>query len=373
MNRLTNFEPIAEHYVKPEKPTGKIIDYVVFCGSEILPEIQKKKSLVILSLFNPLLSLFSDTFHAHVRKKFYELFASLPDGSVIYDLGYHVVNDQTPSLIAKVYRELNHSGINIIVLSSVNDINTLLYNSIKRHNKAISFSEASPFLPLKDQPEGSGLRQILSDPDNNLFNYSNLGMQSFLNSTASQDLFRKMLFDTYRMGVLNKDLSVSEPVIRDSHIFIFDIESVKVSDAPATGLANPTGFSGFDACRMSRFAGISEKNRTFCINNLPQNDDPLSSTSFLTAQMLWYFTEGWFNRKTEIPSTRNKNFNVFITETDQYGTFTFLQSQISDRWWLQIETLKGKKITISCLKDDYLETLKGGIPEKFIKFYQKIS
>jgi formiminoglutamase len=373
MNWLVNFEPVTEHYVKPEDPSGKIIDYVVFCGGEIIPEIRKKNSIVVFSLLNPLLSLFSDTFHAHVRKKFYDLFASLPEGSVIYDLGYHIVNDQTPTLISKVCKELNNAGNNFIVLSSVTGINTLLYNSIKRHNKTISISEASPILPLNDYAEQSGLREILSDPDNNLFNYSNLGMQSFLNSTSSQDLFRKMLFDTYRMGVLNKDIAASEPVIRDSHIFIFDIESVRVSDAPASGLANPTGFSGFDACRMSRFAGISEKNRTFCINNLPQNDDPLSTTSFLTAQMLWYFTEGWFNRKIEIPSIRNKNFNVFITETEQYGTFTFIQSQISDRWWLQIDTLKGKKITISCLKDDYLETLKGGIPEKFIKFYQKIS
>ena len=373
MSWIKEFNKVDEFFPKSQKRSGKVIDHVEFYDGKSIEQVNSKKCLFVFSVINPALSLFTDSIHFQIRRTFYNLYTSLPNDAVIFDLGYHVLNDSTFSVIDELYKELHNTKNNFVLLSSVNDANTLLYYSIKRHNKIVSVSETSPFLPFGEEQEMKGLKGIISDPDNNLFNYSNLGMQTFLNSTTSQDKFRKMLFDTYRMGLLKSDISIAEPVIRDSHLFLFDLNSVMVSDAPASSLANPTGFSGFEACRLSRYAGISEMNQTFCINKLPETDDKNATTSFLVAQMLWYFSEGWFNRKPERPGSKTKGFNIFITETADYGTFTFLQSQISDRWWLQIESLKGKKITISCLKEDYLETLKGEIPEKFIKFYQKIS
>ena len=372
MNWLDHFEPIRDCFVSNVKQSGKLIDFVRFLDNTEEKLNLTNNSIVVISLQQPILSSFSDSFHMLVRRKFYNLYASLPLGSEIYDLGYHTFTDSSPDILRKMFKDINSLNINVIILSSVNNVNTLLYNTIKKQYKSITIAEVSPELPTTSKTESAGFKKIISDPDNNLFNYTNLGMQAFLNSTANQDLFRKLLFDTIRMGTLQKDISLSEPVIRDSQIFSFDFNSIKVSDAPATDLGNPTGLSGFDACHISRFAGVSEKNRIFCLNRTPLNDDISSASSFMAAQMLWFYTEGFFNRITEKPNSTNKNFNTFLTETEEYGTLTFFQSHISNRWWVQIEISGAKKIIISCLKNDYLDTLKGEIPEKFIKLFQKI-
>lgn len=364
---------VSDYFVSGEKVLGRVMDHVRFAGHDNIDTLKdQKQAVAILSVSPPALSDFSDTFSMQVRQRFYSLCSSFPAKATLFDLGYHVMSDGSARILSEMLEWLISLKINVVILSSVRGINTLLYNAIKKQGKQVLITGVSPYLPLSDESgDADGFRKIISDKDNRLFNYTNLGMQSFLNTTKNQDIYRKMLLDSIRMGILVKDLSPAEPAVRDSHIFSFDFNAVRFSDAPATTLANPAGFSAYDSCRLCRFAGVSEKNRIFCLDHLPACYDPHNSSSFLAAQMLWYYCEGHFHRIPENPATQKKNFNVFLTETPEYGTLTFFQSQISDRWWVQMDIPGYKKVMLSCLKEDYLETMNGEIPEKLIRFYQK--
>ena len=47
---------------------------------------------------------------------------------------------------------------------------------------------------------------------NNLFNYSNIGYQTYFNSQEELDLLNSLFFDAYRLGEV-KDLTKVEPII----------------------------------------------------------------------------------------------------------------------------------------------------------------
>lgn len=364
---------VSDYFTSGNKQQGKVMDHVRFAGYENIDSVKDhKQAIALLSVSAPVLSDLSDTFTMQVRRRFYSLSSPFPAKATLIDLGYYIMPQDPDETFSEIIDRLISLKINVVILSSVKDINTLLYNAIKKQGKQVLITGVSPYLPLSEESgDADGFRKIITDKDNRLFNYTNLGMQSFLNTTRNQDRYRKMLLDSVRMGMLVKDLSPAEPVIRDSQIFSFDLNAVKVSDAPAAELANPVGFSAYDACRLCRFAGVSEKNRIFCLDHLPAYDDPHNSSSFLTAQMLWYYCEGHFHRIPENPASQKKNFRIYLTETQEYGTLTFFQSQLSDRWWVQMEIPGYKKVMLSCLKEDYMETMNGEIPEKLIRFYQK--
>jgi hypothetical protein len=52
---------------------------------------------------------------------------------------------------------------------------------------------------------------IIKEP-NNLFNYSNIGYQTYYNSQEEIDLIEKLYFDAYRLGEVCNNITIAEPV-----------------------------------------------------------------------------------------------------------------------------------------------------------------
>ncbi len=48
---------------------------------------------------------------------------------------------------------------------------------------------------------------------NNLYNYSNIGYQTYFTSQEEIDLMEKMFFDAYRLGDVGADITIAEPVL----------------------------------------------------------------------------------------------------------------------------------------------------------------
>lgn len=377
MSSFSEFIPVEQYFHKG-RSTGKIIDQVVFAAKDFKLDDIPSGSLVIFSLQHPSLSDITDTLPLRIRKRFFDLFLPAAPVFQIYDLGILYANDSGRKTLTNVTNALVSKKITTIILSSQKEVHTLLYKGLEKALKSVCITEASTILPFgegnpKSKENTSWLKEVISKPGNKLFNFSNLGMQGFMNPLKNQDLFRKLLFDSIRMGSLQQDMTTAEPVVRDSDLFIFDMNVVKASDAPAVLMPNPNGLSGFDACRFARFAGTSERMKIFCVDNMAEQDDGAMITSFLMAQMLWFFTEAYYGRIPEQPKIKQKEFNTFVVETEHEGSFVFLQSRISDRWWVQIESLSGKKMTISCLKKDYLDMTLGEIPERLMKYLNKIA
>ena len=75
----------------------------------------------------------------------------------------------------------------------------------------------------------SYLSKIVLDEPNNLFNFSNIGYQTYYNSQEEIDLIEKLYFDAYRLGEISNNIELAEPTFRDADIVSIDLNSVKSS------------------------------------------------------------------------------------------------------------------------------------------------
>jgi hypothetical protein len=148
-------------------------------------------------------------------------------------------------------------------------------------------------------------------------------------------------------------------------------------DAPATGKPSINGYYGEDICQLSRYAGISEKVSTFSLFNLVPELDTNRQTASLAAQIVWYFFNGFSERKNEYPLLRSKKFQKFIVNVDGINDgITFYKSPKTQRWWVEINYVVNndeRSRLISCTKEDYQKAARNEIPERWWKFYQKFN
>ena len=103
------------------------------------------------------------------------------------------------------------------------------------------------------------LSKIITHQPNFLFNYTNIGYQTYFVDQKAIELMKNLYFDTYRLGVVRSNLQEVEPIVRNADMLCFDISSIKQSDAPGNGNASPNGFYGEEACQITRYAGLSDK------------------------------------------------------------------------------------------------------------------
>ena len=87
----------------------------------------------------------------------------------------------------------------------------------------------------------SYLSKVVMNQPNNLFNFSNIGYQTYFNSQEEIELLDSLFFDTYRLGEVSNSMQIAEPLMRDADIVSVDLSSVKNADAPANNNATPNG------------------------------------------------------------------------------------------------------------------------------------
>jgi arginase family enzyme len=67
------------------------------------------------------------------------------------------------------------------------------------------------------------LGKIILHQPNYLFNYSNIGYQTYLVDTNSLQMMNQLFFDSYRLGQVRDKIEESEPIIRQADMISFDI------------------------------------------------------------------------------------------------------------------------------------------------------
>jgi arginase family enzyme len=218
----------------------------------------------------------------------------------------------------------------------------------------------------------SYMSKIITDKPNNLFNFSNIGYQSYFNAQEEIDLMERLFFDAYRLGELINDIKLAEPILRNAHMVSMDVRSIKASEMGYSDNFSPNGFTGREICAIARYAGISD---TVCVFGLYEMDNTAQSNQ-LMAQIIWYFIEGTNFRVMESPRSNSKYFTKYTvpTETEQ---LIYYKSHFTDRWWVEVPSilpLNTKTETTSllpCTEKDYLDACDQNIPERWFKAYKK--
>jgi arginase family enzyme len=218
----------------------------------------------------------------------------------------------------------------------------------------------------------SYLTKIVLDEPNNLFNFCNVGYQTYYNSQEEIDLVEKLFFDSYRLGDVCNNISIAEPVFRDADIISLDLTSIKTSDSGNFRSFIPNGFSGKEICSLARYAGLSDKVSCLGIFNHGDTDQE----SKLTSQIIWYFIEGFHYRSNEYPFGSKDNYLKYIVPLEDQE-LVFYKSHKTGRWWIEIPYLstantKLKKNTLlPCSHEEYLAACQHEIPERWWKAQRK--
>ena len=234
--------------------------------------------------------------------------------------------------------------------------------------------------PDEDTTNTAYLGKIILHQPNFLFNYSNIGYQTYLVDQPSLGMMNRLYFDTYRLGQVRDAIEESEPIIRHADMLSFDITAIKHSDAPANPNASPNGFYAEEACQMMRYAGMNDKLSSVGIYEINPAYDTHGKTSNLAAQMIWCFMDGFYNRKSDYPSRTSTDYIKFhVVLQDEKYEINFYKSKKSDRWWMEIpypptKGLKFERHTLwPCSYKDYEMAINNEIPDRWWQTYQKLA
>jgi len=200
-----------------------------------------------------------------IRKALYSLFNHWPQLNII-DLGNvkigKEIND-TYFAVNQVLTELLKNKIVPIVIGAGQDLTYTMYQVYEPTGKLVNMASIDSMFDIGNDQDPlnshSYLSHIILHQPNFLFNFTNIGYQTYYVDTENIDLMKQLLFDAYRLGSVRSNIEMTEPLIRNSNILSFDISAVRAADAPGVKNASPNGFNGEEACRMTRYAGLSFK------------------------------------------------------------------------------------------------------------------
>ena len=320
-----------------------------------------------------------------IRKSFYSLSDHFPSLQII-DFGNifpgESVEDTYFALTSVVAEIVKTKGIALIIGGGqdLTYANYLAYQKLEQIVNVVSIDSRFDMGDLQDDISADCfLQKIVLHQPNILFNYSNLGHQSYYVQLKELDLMKNMYFDTYRLGQVQSYLEEAEPVIRTADLVSFDCTSIRTSDNPANHRKEPNGFYGEEACAISRYIGLSDKISSFGIFEFDDGLDVNQQSTSLIGQMLWYFCWGVANRKSDYPFTdKSENVKYIVSiENGQYD-IVFYKSPRSDRWWMEVPypSLKGEKyerhFMIPCSYADYTLACSNEIPDRWWQTYQKL-
>lgn len=309
----------------------------------------------------------------YFRKQFYSLFPGNWNASIV-DLGAIEAGasiEDTYFVVKRLVAELIKKRIIPVVIGGSQDLTYPMYrayDNLDQMVNLVSVDNQFDFSKENKLDSESYLSKIIVEEPNNLFNFSNLGFQTYFNSQEEIDLIEKLYFEAYRLGEVSNNIAIAEPVFRDADLVSVDMNAVQSSYSGNFEEFNPNGFTGKEVCALTRYAGISDKVTSFGIFNF----NPNSNEVVLITQMLWYFIEGFSFRSNEYPFGTKDQFIKYIVPIDD-EELIFYKSNKTARWWIEIPFLthvnnKLKRNTLlPCTHEDYLAACEQEIPERWWK------
>lgn len=321
----------------------------------------------------------------YVRENFYKLFQGNYQ-SKIADLGNikkgNSVDDSCYAL-TDVLSQLLKKNIVPIIIGGSQDLTYCNYLAYEKMGQTINIVSIDSCFDLGDGEKElcsqNYLSKIILHKPNILFNFSNVGYQTYFVDQNSIELMNKLYFDSHRLGVVRKNMEDVEPIVRNADVLSFDVSAIRQSDAPGNGNASPNGFYGEEACQITRYAGMSDKLSSIGFYEINPVFDTNKQTAHLVAQMVWYFIDGFYNRKKDYPIIDKSEYTKYRVSIKGHDhEIVFYKSNKSDRWWMDVPYPANHKVKferhhmIPCSYNDYQTACNDEMPDKWWQTYQKL-
>lgn len=308
-----------------------------------------------------------------ILEQFFNMYQWHPEVKVGFAgfLKQGLTTSDSEAALRTVLDEIQASGKTVIVLGGSHDLMMQQYEAYKKQEKLINAAAIDMLIDLEEAEEitdKSFLMDMLTSEPNYIKNYSHIGFQSYFVQPKMLETLDKLRFDFYRLGKVREQMEEIEPVIRHTDLLSFDLSAVRYSDAPSNINGSPNGFTGDEACLLTKYAGMSEKLSSFGIYGYLPEHDQNKMTAKLIAQMLWYFIDGYYIRKQEAALTEKDEFLEFSIRFSDNDCI-FLKSKKTNRWWMQMPD----KTFIPCSYQDYLIAANNDIPERWMREQERLA
>ena len=321
----------------------------------------------------------------NIRNYFYGLFSHW-NNVKIADLGNIIPGhrvDDTYFALKEVISELLKNNVVALIIGGSQDLTYANYLAYENIGRIINIAAVDPVFDLgHDEHElnnNSYLSHIILHQPNFLFNYTNIGYQTYFVDQDSLVLMKNLYFDANRLGNIRADLEEAEPMVRNADILTIDISAIKRADAPASPISMPNGFNGEEMCRICRYAGMSDKLTSIGLYELNPEMDENGQSAHLFAQMMWYFIDGFSNRRDDFPDESHKDYIKFKVQIENFeDELLFLKSKKTERWWMIVGSKDGvsqkyrRHQYVPCSYDDYRSALNQELPDRWWKVQQKL-
>ncbi len=320
-----------------------------------------------------------------IRQKLY----NLKKGSGSYrildlgDLRNGMNLEDTHQRLEEVCHYLISKKIVPIIFGGTQDFAMAQYRSYEAFEKLISLVNVDGFIDMDDSDSlplnERYLYDVFTKEPNYLFNYIHLAYQTYLNDQPTLETLESLYFDGMRLGQVKNDIKEMEPMVREADLMVWDISAIQKSFCPGSYKPQSFGLTGEEACQLAWYAGLNSKLSSHGIYEyFPEYDDDSFSTASVIATMIWYFIEGYYNRKAEKGFGSTDYLRYEVSLDGNPSSIIFYKSKMTEKWWMEVPFPKdyhkfAKNAIVPCSYTEYEVSTKGEIPERWIEMQTKFS
>lgn len=312
-----------------------------------------------------------------IRQQFYAFQNHFPKLRIA-DLG----NLRKPGLDFSIgaLAEIQSAGILPVILGDDLSFAQALYRALRMNYASINMAIVDERVPLDpdhlDHPDYY-MNPIALSGDTRIFQLGLIGYQRHFLPARIQQFIQDQHYDILRLGAAVQQLSETEPIIRNADLFGLNMAALRSDQMPGVALPSPSGFSVEEACQMSYYAGISDKLKGFYLLGYALEQDQRKQSAFAMAEMLWYFVDGFYQRKDDYPAS-SEGLTEYIVELKRYDyQLTFWKSKFSGRWWIQVPVRVRQRDMrhrlIPCSYEDYKLAIKDELPDRLINAFKRFA
>ncbi len=296
----------------------------------------------------------------------------------IIDLGNlkgATINDRYFALKEVVGRLLKYQVI-AVVIGGGQDYLFPVMQSVKDIDEEVSLSLIDFRLDFEVEKSDFSSKTILSylhsEFSKYIFELNVLGVQKYFISESQEAKMDEKRWELVRLGeIRNENIKYTEPYLRDADVVGFDVGAIQTSYMPYYNNLNVNGLTGYEACQIAWYSGMSDNLKFFCLQEYNPAIDNGSKGAVLCSQMIWHFFEGLSLKQTEQPSIESENYKIFVVHLHNFNEdIRFYNNRLNDRWWIEVPWKESVRL-LACSKKEYEETQMGNLPDKWWRFFQK--
>lgn len=321
-----------------------------------------------------------------IRRKLYPL--ARPAAALrLADLGNITPGENvrdTYAAVTEVMARLIDNGLTVVVLGGSEDLMFPIYKAYEAAGRVINIASIDSRFNLEGGEavtSNNYLQHIILQQPSHLFDFTNLGFQTYFVGREMIKLMDDLKFGAHRVGELQQNIELAEPLLRYADVVGIDISAVRQSDAPAASSTSPHGFYGEELCQMARYAGMSDKASCFAMFEMVPAHDHDEQTAHMMAHALWFFFEGFCYRIGDFPSGDRQNYKRFSVIMESGGTeLVFYKSLKTDRWWMEVPCDDPERRSrfmrhtlVPCSYSDYEHAMNNDIPPLWWHFYNRFN